>query len=462
MTFREEIERVPWAELTHAYGPAKDTPEHLLALFSRDSTAFNSALSNLWASICHQGSVYEASCAAVPFLIRILQEVSDERRPAILSLLAGLAHRDWYANRDLRVLHIERDYDSENKRMHEQQVWWSIGAFLEQGNKYHEARWMAEAHAQVAEGVPVYLDLLEGGDRVTVLSSLYLLSAFRELGDPVAEGIDALLMSQKPDPFVESAALLALGALLAGDSSSSMWERHVARLAPDAGIHPLVRFAAAVAMASYRPSAVPEAAVETLIDAVVEPERLDELHEILPWHQDSVHVDACLILSQLGSPRAVTGLVEALDRGARRWRVVDTVRVAEALLDAAFFGGWVQDRYWSYTSHDLGRFTLESVAQRMLKGDSSPYAERSYHNYGQSYQNGAEFSISSSGYVEEEAEQLRERFVQAGGIGLTSDERASLEAVLRCEPLWSVRHNLPEIYGLPQQKEELKALLSEA
>lgn len=225
---------------------------------------------------------------------------------------------------------------------------------------------------------------------------------------------------------------------------------------------PLVRYAAAVALASYRPSNVPEAAVEALIDAVVEPERLDELHEMLPWHEESVHVDACQILSQLGSPRAVSSLVAALDRGAIRWRVVDTVRVAEALLDVAFFGGWVHDRYWSYTSHDLGRFTLESVAQRMLKGDSSPYAERSYHNYGQSYQSGTEFAISSSGYVKEEARRLQERFVQAGGIGLTGDERAALEAVLRCEPLWSVRHNLLEIYGLPQQKEALRALLSEA
>lgn len=236
MTLREEIERVPWAELTHAYGPAKDTPEHLIALLSNDSHVINRARSALWASICHQGSVYEASCAAVPFLIRILREVPNERRPDILSLLAGLAHRDWYANRDLRVLHIERDYDSEDKRMHEQQIWWSIGTFLEQGNEYHEARWMAEAHTRVAEGVPVYLDLVEGGDRKTVLSSLYLLSAFRELGDSVAEGVDALLMSQKPDPFVKSAALLALGALLAGDSSK--WERHVACLAPDADIPP--------------------------------------------------------------------------------------------------------------------------------------------------------------------------------------------------------------------------------
>jgi hypothetical protein len=305
-----------------------------------------------------------------------------------------------------------------------------------------------------------YLDLLESDNHETVLSSLYLLSAFRELGGPVVEGVDLLLISQKPDPFIESAALLTLGALLAGDSPK--WERHVVRLAPDADIPPLVRYAAAVALTSYRPSAVPLVAVETLIDAVVEPERLDELHEILPWHEDSVHVDACLILSQLGSPRAVTGLVAALDRGARRWRVVDTVRVAEALLDAAFFGGWVQDRYWSYTSHDLGRFTLESVAQRMLKGDSSPYAERSYHNYGQSYQNGVEFAISNFGYVKEEAERLRERFIQTSGIGLTSDERAALEGVLRCEALWSVRHNLLEIYGLPQEKEELKALLSRA
>ena len=92
--FRDALHHVPWADLSHAYGVATDTPHHLLALLSHDADTRGQALGELWASICHQGSVYEASCAAVPFLIRLLHEGPSEGRPAVLYLLAGLAHRD--------------------------------------------------------------------------------------------------------------------------------------------------------------------------------------------------------------------------------------------------------------------------------------------------------------------------------------------------------------------------------
>ncbi len=62
-------------------------------------------------------------------------------------------------------------------------------------------------------------------------------------------------------------------------------------------------------------------------------------------------------------------------------------------------------------------------------------------------------------YIKEEAEQIRERITSAGGAALTSDQRHALEAVLRCTPLWSVRHELLDIYGLPREREALEILM---
>lgn len=467
MQFREDLNQVPWADLTHAYGGATDTPGHLLALRSDDPDERHRALDELWASICHQGSVYEASCAAVPFLIRLLREGPPEGRPSILYLLAGLAHRDWHVNRNVRTLSIEHTFDDEH-RMHDRQVWWCPGEFLTQGNVYHEVQWMTRAHALVAEGLTDYLALLTSEDTDTAQAALHLLAAFPEAGDPVVEAIDERLAdwTRAGAAVLEADTLLALGSLLT--STSPLWGRHLIRLATGrtaesgAHPHPLVRYATAVALARFRPTATPPEAVVVLVDAVVEPQRLDEQYELLSSVRldASVHVEACQLLSQLPGPHGVDALVAALDRGAGRWRIIDTVRVAEALLDAAFFGGWVQDRYWSRTVPREAGDPLERMAQELLKGDRRPYEERSYHQYGRSSMPDEPFKIKCYGYVREEAERLREHLASAGGAGLAADQRRALEAVLRCAPLWNVSHNLLDIYGLPRERDALEALLS--
>jgi hypothetical protein len=149
----------------------------------------------------------------------------------------------------------------------------------------------------------------------------------------------------------------------------------------------------------------------------------------------------------------------ALERGASRWRIVDIVRVAEALLDAAFFGEWISGRTWSYST-DLTGHTLESVAREMfITGDMRSYEERSYHRYGRSQIINGRFKIHCYGYVEEEADRLRERIEEEGISWLSRDQQQALAAFLRCEPLWNVEHDLLDIYGLPNQRPALEKLL---
>ncbi|MER5355611.1 hypothetical protein ABT093_35460 [Kitasatospora sp. NPDC002551] len=54
-----------WSRLSHAYGPADDIPD----LLDRIASAPTDELWNdLWSALCHQGSVYPASLAALPWL----------------------------------------------------------------------------------------------------------------------------------------------------------------------------------------------------------------------------------------------------------------------------------------------------------------------------------------------------------------------------------------------------------
>ncbi|MFE6505580.1 hypothetical protein [Kitasatospora sp. NPDC057738] len=82
----------PWATVSHAYGCAEDLPDLLRALAEGDDGAAAEAVSELYGSILHQGTVYSASVDAVPYLARIA--AAGIRTVDVLCLLGGLAESE--------------------------------------------------------------------------------------------------------------------------------------------------------------------------------------------------------------------------------------------------------------------------------------------------------------------------------------------------------------------------------
>lgn len=82
---------VDWKSLHHAYGPAIDTPWHIRALTSFDPGVRDTALHELFATIWHQGTVYEATSHAIPFLILLITHPQVHNKDRILRLLACCA-----------------------------------------------------------------------------------------------------------------------------------------------------------------------------------------------------------------------------------------------------------------------------------------------------------------------------------------------------------------------------------
>ncbi|MFE7134401.1 HEAT repeat domain-containing protein [Streptomyces sp. NPDC057638] len=82
------LDHVHWTDLEHAYGEAEDLPETLRALLGTEEES-REALDELWGSILHQGTVYTATEAAVPFLARAA--VAGVRPAELLALLGGIA-----------------------------------------------------------------------------------------------------------------------------------------------------------------------------------------------------------------------------------------------------------------------------------------------------------------------------------------------------------------------------------
>lgn len=79
-----------WSELQAAYGLATDVPEQLAALISEDAARRAAAVEGLYGTVWHQGTVYEATPLAVPYLSVVAREDGvDDRTRAQTALLLG-------------------------------------------------------------------------------------------------------------------------------------------------------------------------------------------------------------------------------------------------------------------------------------------------------------------------------------------------------------------------------------
>jgi len=87
----EQLDQVDWRHLTHAYGAAKDVPKLLRLLMDPREDVREEALFELSNSINHQGSIYEATTFAVPFLVEMACHPAVPDRQNVLSLISGAA-----------------------------------------------------------------------------------------------------------------------------------------------------------------------------------------------------------------------------------------------------------------------------------------------------------------------------------------------------------------------------------
>ncbi len=87
-----DLDGVRWHELAHAYGAADDTPRLLrqVEVGEADAETWHA----LFTSLAHQGTVYSASAAAVPFLLDLSTKVSGTDRAYVMGLLESIAGGD--------------------------------------------------------------------------------------------------------------------------------------------------------------------------------------------------------------------------------------------------------------------------------------------------------------------------------------------------------------------------------
>ncbi|GGR33087.1 HEAT repeat domain-containing protein [Streptomyces netropsis] len=223
------IDDIDWAELEHAYGPADDVPGLLRAAGSVDAGVRDEALEELFSSLCHQGSIYSATAAAVPFVAELAVDGPGDRL-ALLWLLHGAADGT--------------------------------------GREYQQVR------RAVAVALPALLGLAADEDPDVRRTMVWIVTACEEASLPLLPLLRARLETED-DAEVRADLVTALGLLDVSPDTRQARNRALLS-APE----PLVRRAAATDLLRTAPLPLPAALVESALDAR-EAAPADETHH--PW-----------------------------------------------------------------------------------------------------------------------------------------------------------------------------------
>jgi hypothetical protein len=457
-SLEEDLDKVPWYQLSHPEGVSSDVPFYLLELLSDAVEEQDEAIDHLWSSLCPV--ILETSCAAIPFLIQILQLTSARQKPFVAELLSHLASSKIYAKQDLTTLEMD-GYDIPERRQH----WKSPRQFLQEGNEAQPPHWLQQAHQLAGEGIPTYLSLLHSPDPLLVHNLLVLLGGFREWNTMLVPTLTAFL-AETSDVPIKAWTLHCLSVLL--DEHAPEWKYLQQILHADPASSDLeLRRTAAQALALHHPGEDVATIVAVLGEAMLTPlphtrnvssENIERGHKRywIDWQP----------LSALGTPDGFQELLRLLEQGASRWSILDTIRVAEATLDLAFFGGWVSNRDWNYSSSALISSSLHQKGKKdSSQAPNSTEMDEEYASFQLNYSSAPGRGVNGElvwvwGYDKPLARRLKTHHEHEGRQALSPSQQQAVQAVLRCDPLWKFPHNLMEIYGLPGTSGELKRFMA--
>jgi len=335
----ESLNSIDVQELQDAHREANEVCVSINQMIANIAQMRDESIGSLCSTIWHQDSVDQCTVSAVQFLIERLQSDSVQDKDELLLLLAYVARGNSYANIEQYLSHefVEPD-DSEEEDASSQKL-----------------QWRQNAYDAVAQGIPTYLDLLEHQEPNVRTSAAYALACFKEHSCHIV----SLLLSRihrEEDELAKSSKLLCLGAL----GESSICQQLLTEIKQEQAT-PLVKLAAAMALARLSRDNIPAEAIHVLIDSIVEPESTKDLYIELPWAETDVVGDACYILYTLGSrpaQLAVPILIEALETTNPH----SSLRVVDALLHLAFNGKLVNADLTIQTLTPEQRLVLTTIA----------------------------------------------------------------------------------------------------
>jgi hypothetical protein len=331
----EGLDKIDWAGLVHAYGAASDVPGLLRHLASPSADHRAEAMHELYGNIWHQGTVYQATAHAVPFLIELLESETVQGKDELCILLAHIARGTSYhdVHQHLPLL----------KNKAETPEW--------QSQIEKELSWVRKVKDAVLAGEPAYLGFLNAADPALRDSVAYLLAS---LGRPAPQRASIIWkrFEIERDERVQTSLLLAFGTL--AEPAEANRGPLLALLSDQSSQS--IKLAAAMALVRLAPDRLPQEGLAILVQAARSPNEYMALAESW-WAQ--IDDMPQLIFKHLGSlePESTGIAVDMLAASLPACEPHQAVGIAEVLLNMVCRTG---------ISRDATFASLSGLQQRVL------------------------------------------------------------------------------------------------
>ena len=293
----ERLKDVKWAKISHAYGKAIDVPDLIRDLRAADPDRREKARWELYGNIFHQGTRYEATAHAVPFLLEVLADPQGHDKAELVVLLTALAvgYDEYWLPDGLPIAEHRRtaeggamllaaaphpDDDGYDEEVGDADYVETLSRREQEALLAHIA---VAAHDAVRQGVPLFRTLLAHPDPAVRAAAAYALAWFPEDAEGSVPALAALATSDVDDG-IAATARVSMGLL--GTATDFDDPR------------PVVRWATAVGQVRVYGTGAGQEAVDELRHWTAASGR----DERVPYLDGDLVGYATLVLDRLGAP----------------------------------------------------------------------------------------------------------------------------------------------------------------
>ena len=172
----EGLDKIDWKSLEHAYGEASDVPDLIRSLASKDEEKRHDALWELYGNIFHQGTRYEATAYAIPFIFELIRDSNVLDKANLIKFTVDLALgypeaflpkgpnvEDWVIDAD----QLRRDEEAEDLGDVNEEWLKDMNAFI-------------GSYKAVLKEVPTYYKCIESKNTDIKIIAIFAIAWFRE------------------------------------------------------------------------------------------------------------------------------------------------------------------------------------------------------------------------------------------------------------------------------------------
>ena len=189
----EGLNKIDWTNLEHAYGEASDVPELIRSLASKDEEERKNALWELYGNIFHQGTRYEATPYAIPFIFELIRDPQVLDKASLIKFTVDLAlgYPEAFLPKGPNV----EDWMIDAEQLKEEEETEELDEIDEDWLKHIDA--FIDSYKSVLNEVQTYYKFLDNKDPELKIMAIFAIAWFRELASESVTKIRPLIAKEK-------------------------------------------------------------------------------------------------------------------------------------------------------------------------------------------------------------------------------------------------------------------------